>query len=335
MSSESVANVFDTPAPWFRSPVWSLVALIGCGVLFGSSIQAHAQDRGDPMAADGAGDADAADQAPAAPRRRRNGEGDEWSHSLEAQPSSRGAEQPGPSTPDGKAKQKPAAPPAEPSASEARARVRHRADFDGPDWDKEQVAQPPERPGEILGSFRFALQLTLVGYESMAVKSDVSLIALERQIVTVGLSESAGAGLAIGYGLSDQLVLNAAVVFAYNSVSFGETTSSDQLRFQLAPSLEYVFGRPESHVRPFLAGVLGLLVGDVPTTRIDFHEVSFLLAGQVGLHLFPSEHISLDPTLLIGYRVGSATGDLGTGMNEDYGIQGLVLLLAFGASFWS
>jgi hypothetical protein len=213
--------------------------------------------------------------------------------------------------------------------------VRRRADFEGPDWDQPPVAQAPARPGEILGSFRFALQLTLVGYESMAVEADASAIAVDREAVTVGLSESAGLGLAIGFGLSEHFVLNAAIVFAYGSLSFGQYTTGDQLRFQLSPSLEYVFGLPEAHVRPFVAGVMGLRVGDAPTTRFEFHDVSFLLGGQVGLHLFPNQHISLDPTLLIGYRIGSATGDLGTGTNEDYSIHGLMILLGFGSSFWS
>jgi hypothetical protein len=339
-----VGNVFDTPGLRFRSPFWgwtsgvgrahvARIALTGCVLLFSASIQA--QDRGDPLAPDGVGYEESSDPAPAAPRRRRNAEGDEWSRGSEDQSGSSGEAQPRASTRDETSAPAPAAQAPEPPASDGRARVRRRADFDGPDWDQQPVPQMPDRPGEIKGSFRFALQLTLVGYESLAVESEVSQIALERETVTAGLSESAGAGLAIGLGLSDHFVLNAAIVFGYDSLSFGESTESDQLRFQLLPNLEYVFGRPESHVRPFLAGVLGLLVGDVPTTRIDFHELSFLLAGQVGLHVFPNEHISIDPTLLIGYRVGSATGDLGTGMKEDYGIHGLVILLGFGSSFWS
>jgi hypothetical protein len=218
----------------------------------------------------------------------------------------------------------------------AKPRVRRRADFDGPDWDVPD-APKQEQPSELSGAFRFALDLTLLGFESLKFKRNVPLaLGIDRTIASYGLTENAGFGLLVGYGVTDNFVLNARLILTNTNTAFGEASGTDQARFQISPSLEYVFGEPASGARPFVGALAGLVIGDTPAGATALTELSFVLAGQLGIHLFPAKHVSFDPALQVGYRVGSASSDTGTtATNVDYKLTGVVLLLTLGLSYWS
>jgi hypothetical protein len=195
----------------------------------------------------------------------------------------------------------------------------------------------PEKRSALAGSFRAGLELTLVGVESLRFRQDGPLaVGLVRTTGTYGLSQGAGIGAYFGLGLTDQLVLGGRVAFAGTSSAYAGA-SDNRVRFELAPSLEYVFGESDDITRPFIAGLLGLLVGDTMAGSIPMNELSFLLAGQLGLHVFPAPHVSIDPSVFVGYHVGSASADsnAASGAGVDYGVSGVAILLALGISYWS
>jgi hypothetical protein len=317
-------------------------------VLLGFAGRASAQDRGAPFRGEDFGNPDSSkadEDTSTEPRARRNDDGE----SPYPRRRTRRGDQPASATSDRDERPRSnnvdsrdsgyrARRQADLQEGESRPRVRHRADFDGPEWDASANVQEPANPSDLSGAFHMGLELTLLGFESLSLDQSGPLtIGVNRTLASYGLTQGAGIGALVGLGLSDNFVLNGRLTFSNTTTSFGDSDSSDQLRFQISPNLEYVFGEPSAGVRPFLALLAGLLVGDTPAGPFNVSEVSFLFAGQLGLHLFPAKHISFDPALLIGYRVGSASTDsnAAAGAGIDYSISGLVLLLSFGVSYWS
>lgn len=215
-------------------------------------------------------------------------------------------------------------------------RQRRRADFDGADWDApEEVKQDPS---ELAGSFHLGAELTLVGFELLRLKIDgFTSVGQERTTGSFGVGEGAGLGVVVGLGLSHNIVLNARVTFADSAHSYAGGAVDHKLRFQITPSLEYAFSDASDSLRPFAGICTGMFTGESMAGPLPISEVSFLLAGQAGLHIFPSAHVSLDPALLFGYRVGWASAEMGgpSGAGADYSVDGLYLLLSFGVSYWS
>jgi hypothetical protein len=319
------------------------IAVASCILGIGAGVRA--QDRGEPLRGDDFDRAPPVEEPAGAPVRHRDGS-EGASATPEPQPNGRRrapAAQGSEPSPQSSGAESRDAPYRERRSADldeggAHSHVRRRADFDGPDWDAETIPQPPENPSDIRGAFHFGLELSLVDFQSATLELDGPLVVgTSRTIATYGLSQSAGFGVLVGYGISDNFVFNTRVTLSNTSTSFGDADSIDELRFQLAPSLEYAFGSLTSRLRPFLAAAVGLLVGDTPSGPIDVREVSFLLGGQIGLHVFPDKHVSLDPTVLVSYRVGSASADAGRAIDEtvDYNIQGIVVLFALGLSYWS
>lgn len=318
------------------------VALLCASLAVASS--AAAQDRGAPIRADSldtssaqpdhpaprAGEPVADDGVMRRPIRRRRYRDPEAEHAPEpAEPTRAASSEPAPARATATTE----------AAAHGRRRVRRRADFDGAHWDAPEPVEL-DQPSAIDGAFRFGLELSVLDVESTSLQtSSAATVGPDLSTANYGLTKGAGAGLLMGVGLSNAFVLNGRLIFANTHVSY-DGGAGDQLRFQLMPSLEYVLGSALSNVRVFGALAVGLMLGDTPAVPLSFNELSFLLGGQLGVHLFPARHVSIDPALLLGYRFGTASVDpiaadgLG-GAGMDYTLSGIVLILSLGISYWS
>lgn len=195
------------------------------------------------------------------------------------------------------------------------------------------VQRPFQGSSPIAQRWRVGLDLALLDYSSLTfTPSGVGALSATRSTINFGLSQSAGLGIGGGYGLTDHLVLNGRVFLQGGSTSVDGGASTSQHSIGLFPSIAYVFDDARATLRPFVGGMLGFQSGSIPLGVGDATEFSVLIAAHAGLHVFANEHVSFDPALQIGYRIGSASTDA---PSVDFSMHGFVLLITAGISYWS
>ena len=192
---------------------------------------------------------------------------------------------------------------------------------------------PPVVAPPIGGRVRLGLELSVIEYESLSLEvDDGSMTSYDRATGSVGLTGGAAFGAVVGYGLSENLLLNASVIVSHSSESFGNE-SFNAFRLEVLPAAEYVFGEGKD-VRPFLGGALGLRIRNAPVAAAKFEEVSLVPAAQAGVHVFMADAVSFDARLLLGYLFSLSATSTGARGPLEYNANGLVALVAGGMSYW-
>ena len=148
-----------------------------------------------------------------------------------------------------------------------------------------------------------------------------------------GFASRNGVNLEGGYGLTDSLVLGGFLALGGRSdttkldVDGAEEETESAFDLTLAPKIDYMFS-PDSNLRPFLGGALGITYqsakteshdpqSNTTTTGLDASATGLLLMGRVGLRWFLAQGFSLDPALMFGwipfssgsYKVGATSFD--------------------------
>src|SRR5262249_49618370 len=129
----------------------------------------------------------------------------------------------------------------------------------------------------------------------------------------VGLQQGQDVGPIVGYGLTDDLLLNARLLVGYCDGSLlGNASGGRMARLPRPPDL---FARG-SFPYALLGATLGLMIDDVTLASTETQIAQVILAGQLGAHAFVGDHLSLDPSLMIGFHGGGGRqrpGALGDG----------------------
>jgi len=140
-------------------------------------------------------------------------------------------------------------------------------------------------------------------------------------------------GFELGYGLSDNIVLGASVLFWYKTESEEDADeSTDGLNINLFPHLDYVFSEGSS-ARPFIGILAGISSDSVSQGDTDISSFSFGFGLRGGLHLFVAESFSIDPLLQFVYGIGSYESDAMFGTAEG-DINTLLVDVMLGLSGW-
>jgi hypothetical protein len=199
----------------------------------------------------------------------------------------------------------------------------------------------------VVSSVEGLLQLSLgtyfVRYTSASLGFDNSAADLTRTDLNWGFSSSSPVILEGGYGITDKLIVGGVLqlggVSSTNEAKMGgaksETSGFDLL---LAPKVDYQF-MPTSKINPFVGGMLGVELNSASTTpmgattSVKDSTTNFTLLARGGLRCFVFDGLSIDPALVLGFRIGSGTiGASGTDLN--YSTSGFRIGLSVSMSGW-
>jgi hypothetical protein len=150
-----------------------------------------------------------------------------------------------------------------------------------------------------------------------------------------GIAENPVA-LEIGYGLTDSLILGGQLGIGGESTTqeqmgFADAESSE-FNFQFGPKLDYMFSAG-SKVNPFAGAVVLVGIDSSDNGGVEFSSTVFRFLGRIGLRAFLADSFSLDPALVVGAGVGSASQDGGQG-EADLSVTGFQVGLDIGFSGW-
>jgi hypothetical protein len=175
----------------------------------------------------------------------------------------------------------------------------------------------------IDGAFRVALEADPLALQSTTLSVDSSSTSASH--TTVGLP-GAAAGVAFGYGASNNVVVGARLLASFSSTKVGDA-SGETNGFSLFPEVEYLF--PGAVVRPFVSANVGYSGARTSSGGVDTSSSTFSVGPGVGLHGFASSSLSLDAGLLALYETGtSKSGD------AEVAVNGYSVLLTFAVSGW-
>lgn len=153
-----------------------------------------------------------------------------------------------------------------------------------------------------------------------------------------------------GYGLTDSLVLGGLLALGGRSETTKEDrdgadeTTDSSFDLLLAPKIDYMFS-PDSNLRPFLGGALGIIYqsqktefhdaqANTTTTGLDASVTGLYLMARVGLRWFAAPGFSLDPALNFGW-IPFSSGSYKVGATSvDAGLSQFSLGLSLAASGW-
>lgn len=130
--------------------------------------------------------------------------------------------------------------------------------------------------------------------------------------VTFGVAP-ARAGVDVGYGLADTLVLGTRILLVHSSTEQPGGQDIDATLLGIVPHLDYVFPTGGSS-RAFLGPMVGFGVTEVgfgPATDGSAHL--FLFGANFGAHIFAARGVSFDPRLAVSYAVGEGQYDFALG----------------------
>jgi len=179
---------------------------------------------------------------------------------------------------------------------------------------------------------------------------------IDRPVTTWGFASRNGVMLEGGYGLNDMLVLGGIIQLGGWSfteerpvaTAAGARDKDSVSTFDLfiAPKLDVMF-LPESRVRPFVGGAIGLKhlsyvqehtgANSVTTTQYDLGLTGIGLLARAGIRWFLTPGFSIDPAFVFGFDAmsGSTSVPAGAGMaSYDTGANGYMLGLNIAASGW-
>jgi hypothetical protein len=152
---------------------------------------------------------------------------------------------------------------------------------------------------------------------------------------TVGLG-SIPFGPVIAYGLSENVMLGARLEIVNRSRRVDDQEANDTLGAALYGTLAYVGGT--GALRPFVGPLLGFEIDDGAGPSSEFYEQHFVFGIQAGLHAFATTSFSIDPSVVLGYMLGSGHGstiNLSTaGSSYEYDFNGFIVGFRVALSGW-
>ena len=170
-----------------------------------------------------------------------------------------------------------------------------------------------------------------------------------------GISDRSNLNLEIGYGLNDMFVIGGLLTLGgWSGYRHDERNASlnhiqdSTFNLFIGPKFDVMF-LPESRIRPFVGGIIGLTRvtenqtatnnASVTTTQLDTGYTGVGIFARGGIRWFLTQGFSLDPALVLGFATmsGSAQGVAPVGANAasyDSGLTGFSIGLGVTASGW-
>jgi opacity protein-like surface antigen len=169
-----------------------------------------------------------------------------------------------------------------------------------------------------------------------------------------GLSNRSGINLEVGYGITDSLVLGGMLQLGgWVNTTGANTITNDTSRLTnstfslfIGPKIDYMF-LPDSMVRPFIGGAIGLVrqtysteqetVGSVTTNNLDIGTTGVGLLARGGIRWFLTPGFSIDPALVFGINTGTGSTEYplrGGRRSDDTTATGYSIGLSLAFSGW-
>jgi hypothetical protein len=203
-------------------------------------------------------------------------------------------------------------------------------------------------PGEpVVSSVEGLLQMSLgtyfVRYTSTSQSFENNGGDFSRSDLNWGFSSSSPVFLEGGYGITDKLIVGGVLQLGGVSSSSsadmgGAKTQSSGLDLLIAPKADYQF-LPTSKFNPFVGGMLGVEIASLSSTppgmpATDDSQTHFTLLARGGVRCFVFDGLSIDPALVLGFRLGSgSTNPAGTG-DVNYSVSGFRFGLSVSMTGW-
>jgi hypothetical protein len=212
---------------------------------------------------------------------------------------------------------------------------------------------PPGYPGglaaggePLITSVASLLQVSLgtyfLRYTSGSQSFDNNGGDFSRTDVNWGFSNDAPVFLEGGYGLNDNMIVGGVLQLGGSSSTIepdggGAKSEKGSFDLMLAPKFDYMF-MPASKFNPFVGGLLGLEIGSLSTTvagvTTDDSTTMFTLLARGGVRCFLFDGFSIDPALVLGFRLGGGSQKTGDMPDLNYGLSGFRIGLSVGISGW-
>lgn len=203
---------------------------------------------------------------------------------------------------------------------------------------------PVERlVSSVAGLVQVSLGTYFVRYTSASQSFENNGGDFSRSDLNWGFSSSSPVFLEGGYGITDELlvggVLQVGGVSSSSELSMGgaraESSGFDLL---LAPKGDYHF-LPASKINPFVGGMLGVETASVSGTpagglATDDSLMFFTLLARGGLRCFVFDGLSIDPAVVLGFRIGSGTLGRPSVADVNYSVSGFRVGLSVSMSGW-
>lgn len=166
------------------------------------------------------------------------------------------------------------------------------------------AAQSPD------GRFKLGIETAVFEYSSTTTEgAGTATTNNSTDEVTLGVAP-ARAGVDLGYGVADTVVLGARLLLVHSSTEQPGGQDIDTTLLGVVPHLDYVFAS-HSATRVFLGPMLGFGVtaaGFGPANDGSAHL--FLFGASFGAHIFAARGVSIDPRLALSYALGEAAYDV-------------------------
>jgi opacity protein-like surface antigen len=192
------------------------------------------------------------------------------------------------------------------------------------------------------GLLQLSLGTYFVRYTSSSQSFDMAG-DVSRTDLNWGFSSSSPVFLEGGYGITDKLVIGGVLQLGGISSSIeaamgGAKFDSSGFDLLLAPKVDYHF-LPTSKINPFVGGMLGVEINSVSTPAAggltsDDSQTNFTLLARGGLRCFLFDGFSIDPALVVGFRIGSGTNSPAGAADLDYSTSGFRVGLSVSMSGW-
>jgi hypothetical protein len=204
---------------------------------------------------------------------------------------------------------------------------------------------PAEAPiTSVEGLLQLSLGTYFVRYTSTSLSLDNNAGDLSRSDLNWGFSTTSPVFIEGGYGITDKLVIGGLLQLGGVSSSTeadmgGAKFESSGFDLLIAPKVDYQF-MPTSKINPFVGGMLGVEINSVSPLAAagmsaDDSQTSFMLLARGGLRCFLFDGFSIDPALVVGFRIGSGTTSPPAGAPDvDYSVSGFRIGLSVSMSGW-
>jgi hypothetical protein len=198
------------------------------------------------------------------------------------------------------------------------------------------AAEQPVGPVPTLdGAIQLGLMLPVVRYQPIGLEVENGGQEVDISRLDWAIAENAVV-LEIGYGLTESLVLGGQLGIGGESTTQEQMGFADQesseFSFLFGPKLDYMFS-PGSKVNPFAGAVVLIGVDSTDGGGLETSSTVFRFLGRIGLRAFLADAFSIDPALVVGAGVGSASQDGGAG-ETDLSVTGFQVGLDIGFSGW-
>ena len=202
-------------------------------------------------------------------------------------------------------------------------------------------ADQPQEP--LVSSVEGALQLSLGTYfmRFTSASQDYDNAMLSDESVSEllwGLSEASTVTLEGGYGVTDRLLVGGILQLGGTSgtrdpeADAAEEIDSSSFDLLIGPKAEFHF-LPTSKFNPYAGGAIAIASHSEEAGGLSFSQLTFNLQIRGGIRCFITDSLSIDPSLVFAFGIGSGSVEVAT-LESDYGVSGFRIGLAVNVSGW-